>query len=444
MFIDTIAAISSGAKINQPIGIVRMSGSDCIKILKKIFKGNIPPFEPNKKFIQYGYIYDQDKVVDEVLVMIYYANQTYTGENMIEINCHGGIVVTNWILELLLSNGARLAQNGEFSQRAFLNGKIDLTKADAIHDMIFAQTKSQVELSANKFSMKTYNYLDSIIKKLEFHIANLEANIDYPEYLDIEDINNEKFKFALIEISNKLENMIQKSQRNIKIFEGIKIVILGKPNVGKSSLLNALLKQERAIVTEIEGTTTDLIESFIQIDNILFKIIDTAGIRQAKNKIEQIGIQKGLQYLEECDIVLHLIDDQPLNEYDFQIQIKAEQFNKKYIKVKNKADIDTDPELINISALNNQIEQLENMLVSDYKDIDYSAQDSINNIRQLSLVRNAKASIDEAIEALEMGMTPDVVIIDVNKAWESLKEITGDVNREDLLDALFKNFCLGK
>ncbi|MDJ1646320.1 tRNA uridine-5-carboxymethylaminomethyl(34) synthesis GTPase MnmE [Mycoplasma phocimorsus] len=444
MFIDTIAAISSGAKVNQPIGIVRMSGTDSISILKKIFKGHIPPFDTNKKFIQYGYIYDGDKLVDEVLVMIYYANQTYTGETMIEINCHGGIVVSNWILELLLANGARLAKNGEFTQRAFLNGKIDLTKADAIHDMIFAKTKSQVELSANKFLMKTFNYLEKIIHELEFYIANLEANIDYPEYLDIEDINNEKFMHALIEISKKLEKMIQKSQRNIKIFEGIKIVILGKPNVGKSSLLNALIKEEKAIVTDIEGTTTDLIETSIQIDNILFKIIDTAGIRQAKNKIEKIGIEKGLKYLESADIIIHLIDDRAENEYDNQIVEKAKEFNIKYIKVKNKSDINFEQGIINISALNNDINDLEKILINDYKDIDYSSEDSTNNIRQLSLIRQAKASIDESIQALEDGMTPDIVIIDVNKAWESLKEITGDVNREDLLDALFKNFCLGK
>lgn len=440
---DTIVAISSGSKINQPIGIVRMSGQDSLDILNTIFKGNIP--KNNGKHISYGYIYDGQKLVDEVLVMLYIGTGTFTGETMVEINCHGGIVVSNWILELLLSHGARLAKNGEFSQRAFLNNKIDLTKADAIHDMIFAKTKTQVALSANKFTSKTFDFISKIIDELEYIIGNLEANIDYPEYYDIEDINNSKFSIILNKISTKIQQMIEKSENNIRLFEGIKILILGKPNVGKSSVLNALKKEEKAIVTDIEGTTRDTIEVDIQINNILFKIIDTAGAREATNPIEKLGIERGFNLIKNTDIVIHLIDDRVENDFDAKIKQETIVNKKVYLKVQNKKDLfNQNKNNITISALNHDIEPLENELLKYVKDIDLDADDSINNIRQLSLVKKAKLNIDEATQALKENATPDVVIIDVVAAWESLKEITGDVNREDLIDAIFRNFCLGK
>lgn len=440
---DTIVAISSGSKINQPIGIVRMSGQDSLDILNTIFKGNIP--KNTGKHISYGYIYDGQKLVDEVLVMLYIGTGTFTGETMVEINCHGGIVVSNWILELLLSHGARLAKNGEFSQRAFLNNKIDLTKADAIHDMIFAKTKTQVALSANKFTSKTFDFISKIINELEYIIGNLEANIDYPEYYDIEDINNSKFSTILNKISTKIQQMIEKSENNIRLFEGIKILILGKPNVGKSSVLNALKKEEKAIVTDIEGTTRDTIEVDIQINNILFKIIDTAGAREATNPIEKLGIERGFNLIKNTDIVIHLIDDRVENDFDAKIKQETVVNKKVYLKVQNKKDlVNENKNNITISALNHDIEPLENELLKYVKDIDLDADDSINNIRQLSLVKKAKLNIDEATQALKENATPDVVIIDVVAAWESLKEITGDVNREDLIDAIFRNFCLGK
>lgn len=440
---DTIVAISSGSKINQPIGIVRMSGQDSLDILGTIFKGNIP--KNTGKHISYGYIYDGQKLVDEVLVMLYIGTGTFTGETMVEINCHGGIVVSNWILELLLSHGARLAKNGEFSQRAFLNNKIDLTKADAIHDMIFAKTKTQVALSANKFTSKTFDFISKMIDELEYIIGNLEANIDYPEYYDIEDINNSKFSTILNKISTKIQQMIEKSENNIRLFEGIKILILGKPNVGKSSVLNALKKEEKAIVTDIEGTTRDTIEVDIQINNILFKIIDTAGAREATNPIEKLGIERGFNLIKNTDIVIHLIDDRVENDFDAKIKQETVVNKKVYLKVQNKKDlVNENKNNITISALNHDIEPLENELLKYVKDIDLDADDSINNIRQLSLVKKAKLNIDEATQALKENATPDVVIIDVVGAWESLKEITGDVNREDLIDAIFRNFCLGK
>nr|WP_027334400.1 tRNA uridine-5-carboxymethylaminomethyl(34) synthesis GTPase MnmE [Mycoplasma elephantis] len=442
---DTIAAISSGRNVNQPIGIVRMSGADSIKILEKIFNGKILDPKKNSKGISYGFIYDGKKMVDEVLVMFYYGDKTYTGETMIEINCHGGSVVTNWILELLLANGARIAKNGEFTERAFFNKKIDLTKADAIHDMIFAKTKSQVLLSANKFTQGTYDYLNNIIANLELYIGNLEVNIDYPEYNDVEDINNDKFLNVLNDISQKLKVLLSKSERNIKLFEGIKILILGKPNVGKSSLLNALKKENKAIVTNIAGTTRDVIETEIQIDNILFKIIDTAGIRKPKNKIEEIGINKGLDLISECDIVIHLFDERENDKYDNKIKELVLKNNKKCINVLNKNDIiKSDKNIIKISALNNDIEQLEKTLIEDFKNIDYNESDSINNIRQLGLIRKSINNIDNAINSMKNSLTPDLIIIDVIAAWESLKEITGQVNREELIDSIFRNFCLGK
>ncbi|UUD37069.1 tRNA modification GTPase TrmE [Mycoplasmopsis californica] len=444
MTLDTITAISSGRNVNQPIGIVRMSGADAIKILSKVFKGKI--VDPKQeKGISYGYIYDKNQLVDEVLVMFYYGNKTYTGETMVEINCHGGHVVTNWILELLIENGARLAKNGEFSERAFFNKKIDLTKADAIHDLIMAKTKSQVLLSANKFTQGTYHFLSKIISELELYIGNLEANIDYPEYEDIEDINNIKFLEILKDIAKKLEVLVTKSERNIKLFEGIKILILGKPNVGKSSLLNALKKEDKAIVTDIAGTTRDIIETEIQINNILFKIIDTAGIRKARNKIEEIGINKGLDLIPKSDVIIHLIDERKKDEFDNKIVELALKNNKKCIEVLNKNDIiKSKKSVIKISAINNDVEELENALIKDLKDINFNDDDTTNNVRQLSLIKKSLNHINEAIVAMQNMQTADVIIIDVVAAWEALKEVTGQVNREELIDAIFRNFCLGK
>ncbi|MBW0594330.1 tRNA uridine-5-carboxymethylaminomethyl(34) synthesis GTPase MnmE [Mycoplasmopsis anatis] len=460
---DTIAAISSGNKVNQPISIIRISGPNTLEIMNRIFKGKVGKDHE----ITYGHIIDGNKsIIDEVLVMWFIGKMNndntmifnnYVGDILVEINCHGGILVTNLILELILSNGARLALPGEFTRRAFLNGKMDLVKAEAIHDLIMAKTKKQASAAIKKFDGKTSNLINALIKEIEYLIGLCEVNIDYPEYDDIEKINDEIMKEKLTILIKKINEIVKLSQSSRLIFEGVKVAILGKPNVGKSSLLNALLNEEKAIVTDIAGTTRDIIEENIQLDGILFKLIDTAGLRQTEEKIEIIGIKKSLEQIERADLLIHVLDPKQKNDrFDFLIKEKANELNKIYIPVANKKDICNNEEIKRslfdlkidnisfISALNGDIDELKTEMIRLFKDIDIESDIIVTNTRQLSLVQIAFKSLVDALNSLNNDMTFDVIIIDITKAWESLKEITGVADKEDLLDAMFSNFCLGK
>lgn len=460
---DTIAAISSGNKVNQPISIIRISGPETINIMKKIFKGRIGKDHE----ITYGHILDKsNNIIDEVLVMWFVGKldaknnlifNNYVGDTLVEINCHGGILVTNLILELILSYGARLALPGEFTRRAFLNGKMDLVKAEAVHDLIMAKTKKQASAAIKKFDGNTSKLINDLIKKIEYLIGLCEVNIDYPEYDDLEKVDDEIMKEKLSELIKKLKEIVVLSQNSRLIFDGVKVAILGKPNVGKSSLLNALLNEEKAIVTDIAGTTRDIIEENIQLDGILFKLIDTAGLRQTDEKIESIGIKKSLEQIERADLLIHVMDPKQKNDnFDLMIKEKAFELNKIYIPVANKKDISNKEEtekiisdlkidkLTYISALNEDIEDLKNEMINLFKDIDIESDIMLTNTRQLSLVQAAFNSLTEALNSLNYDMTFDVIIVDITKAWESLKEITGVADKEDLLDAMFSNFCLGK
>lgn len=460
---DTIAAISSGNKVNQPISIIRISGPETINIMKKIFKGRIGKDHE----ITYGHILDKsNNIIDEVLVMWFVGKldaknnlifNNYVGDTLVEINCHGGILVTNLILELILSYGARLALPGEFTRRAFLNGKMDLVKAEAVHDLIMAKTKKQASAAIKKFDGNTSKLINDLIKKIEYLIGLCEVNIDYPEYDDLEKVDDEIMKEKLSELIKKLKEIVVLSQNSRLIFDGVKVAILGKPNVGKSSLLNALLNEEKAIVTDIAGTTRDIIEENIQLDGILFKLIDTAGLRQTDEKIESIGIKKSLEQIERADLLIHVMDPKQKNDnFDLMIKEKAFELNKIYIPVANKKDISNKEEtekiisdlkidkLTYISALNEDIEDLKNEMINSFKDIDIESDIMLTNTRQLSLVQAAFNSLTDALNSLNYDMTFDVIIVDITKAWESLKEITGVADKEDLLDAMFSNFCLGK
>lgn len=460
---DTIAAISSGNKVNQPISIIRISGPETINIMKKIFKGRIGKDHE----ITYGHILDKsNNIIDEVLVMWFVGKldaknnlifNNYVGDTLVEINCHGGILVTNLILELILSYGARLALPGEFTRRAFLNGKMDLVKAEAVHDLIMAKTKKQASAAIKKFDGNTSKLINDLIKKIEYLIGLCEVNIDYPEYDDLEKVDDEIMKEKLSELIKKLKEIVVLSQNSRLIFDGVKVAILGKPNVGKSSLLNALLNEEKAIVTDIAGTTRDIIEENIQLDGILFKLIDTAGLRQTDEKIESIGIKKSLEQIERADLLIHVMDPKQKNDnFDLMIKEKAFELNKIYIPVANKKDISNKEEtekiisdlkidkLTYISALNEDIEDLKNEMINLFKDIDIESDIMLTNTRQLSLVQAAFNSLTDALNSLNYDMTFDVIIVDITKAWESLKEITGVADKEDLLDAMFSNFCLGK
>ncbi|QJR44341.1 tRNA uridine-5-carboxymethylaminomethyl(34) synthesis GTPase MnmE [Mycoplasma miroungirhinis] len=437
---DTIAAISSG-KINQAISIIRITGPEAINIIKKIFTGK----EGKNKEITFGFIKNNEQIIDEVLVAWFPGKNNYIGEDTIEINCHGGIIVSNIILELILSYGARLANPGEFSRRAYLNGKIDLVKAEAINDLIHAQTKKQAQLSIKKFDNKFSSLINDFLNKITYLIGNLEVNIDYPEIQDIEQLTSNIVKPILNNLILDITKIISVSENASKIYEGIKVAIVGKPNVGKSSLLNALIKESKAIVTDIAGTTRDIVEGSFQIDGILFKLIDTAGIRKTEDKIEKIGIEKAKQIIESSDIVIHVIDsNNKIDEEDEEIK-NSSQF-KKYIRVYNKNDIlqIKDQDKIKISALNNDLDELEKALVENYKDIDLDSDYLIYNTRQLASIKSAKINLEQALEGLDNGFGPEVVIIDITEAWKDIASIVGKDSSEDLLTTIFSNFCLGK
>lgn len=439
---DNIAAISSGSLVNQAISIIRVCGPDSFDIVKKIFSGPIG----QGREITYGWIKDDKTLIDEVLVAWFNAKSSFVGENTVEINAHGGIVNTNLILELLLANGCRMAEPGEFSKRAFLNGKMSLIKAEAINDLIHAQTKNQVLKSVTKFNGKTSNLIHEFIDTIEFLIANCETNIDYPELDDIEILTNETLLPKLKNLLIQLEEIEKNSESSRYIFEGVQVAIVGKPNSGKSSLLNALLKENKAIVTNIPGTTRDIVEGIWQTNGILFKIKDTAGIRASDNLVEEIGIQKSFDAIKESELVIHVIDiTQPEDEFDKQITDTSK--DKKYIKVFNKQDLlktDINPNYIYISALNNNIKQLENYLIQNFQMINIEDEKMVNNSRQLSLIKSSKIAIKEAIQGLDNGLTPDVIIVDIHKAWEDLYNIIGKPSNEILLNSMFKKFCLGK
>ncbi|MHA3795832.1 tRNA uridine-5-carboxymethylaminomethyl(34) synthesis GTPase MnmE [Mycoplasma sp. Z463D] len=450
---DNIAAISSGSHVNQPISIVRLAGPDVKQIISKIYKGRMG----SDHNITYGHIYDGDTLVDEVLVMWFLGKtqqdgstiyNNYVGEPLIEINCHGGIIVTNKVLELLLQNGARLAERGEFTRRAFLNGKMDLVKAEAIHDLIMAQTASQASASVNKFKGKTSTMIDDFLTEIALLIGTCEVNIDYPEYEDIENIDNSVMQDKLQTLISKLSQIVKISEDSRYVFEGVKVAFLGKPNVGKSSILNSLLSEDKAIVTDIAGTTRDLVEATYKINDMLFKLVDTAGLRKTDEKIEQIGIKKSLEQIEKSDLVVHVIDTvQGVDEFDAQVEARAKELEKFYIKVLNKIDLDSennDPNVVKISALNNNISALEQALVANFANIDIFDERIFSNTRQLSLIKQALECLKNASNSLKMYYTFDVVIVDLYAAWDALQNIKGNVNREDLLDVMFSNFCLGK
>ena len=434
---DTIAAISSG-NINQPISIIRVSGSEAFDIVKKIYTGKVG----NDKTITYGYIVDGKDKVDEVLVSWFKGPNTFTGEDIVEINAHGGVVNSNKILQLLLSKGARMAENGEFSRRAFINGKMDLVKAESIHDLIFASTNEQAKLAVNKFDGQTSKLIDELRNKLLFIIATIETNIDYPEYDDVEQMTNDLLLPKLNDVKKDLNEIIESSKLSKYIYEGVNVSIVGKPNAGKSSLLNAFLNDDKAIVTDVPGTTRDIVEGSIQIGQVLLKFKDTAGIHTSNDKVEKLGIEKSLNALESADLVIHLIDPTiERDENDSLIEQKIKSHN--HLTVFNKKDI-KEVEGINISAKNKDIQQLVDAIKSKFKDIDLNNHKIINNTRQLSLIDKSLRHINESIEGLNNGVGPDTVIVDIQKAWDELSNILGRAEETDILDEMFKNFCLGK
>ena len=443
MFEDTIAAISTSTLTKTAISIVRISGKDAFTVLNKIFKTKDRNYQGYR--IYYGHIYDpsNQEIIDEVLVNTFIAPKSFTGENLVEINCHGGLYVTSKVLTLVLSYGARMALHGEFSKRAFLNGKIDLTQAEAINDLICADNKDSAKLAVNSLSGSISKMINPLINDLEQCIAHIEVNIDYPEYDDNGIITANEVSLLVEDWKKQCDKIINMAQNSLIIKEGIKTVIVGKPNVGKSSLLNALLQQDKAIVSDVAGTTRDLVEGDIHLDNVTLHLIDTAGIHDTENDIEQIGIKKSRQALSEAQLVIVLIDSSDFDLEDEKLLEETENLNR--LVVYNKKDLGITFSGINISANNGDIDQLINAINDLFKDCKLAlSQPVLTNERQIALMRQAKEAMESASRALSNNIPLDLINEDIQHAYRCLKEILGQYTREDLLDGIFSRFCVGK
>lgn len=453
---DVIAAIST-ATGNGGVGIIRMSGKDCFKILNKIF---VPKNlnEPKGYSIKYGHIIDEDnEIVDEVLVSYFYAPKSYTTEDMCEINSHGGFVVERKILELCLKNGANMAEPGEFTKRAFLNGRIDLVQAESVIDLINSKSDKEAKASINQLEGKLSNNINQIKGKLLDLMADVEASIDYPEY-DIEETTNSKILTSLNDIEIDLKK-ISDSFKNGKVLrEGIKTAIIGKPNAGKSSLLNKILNEERAIVSETKGTTRDTIEEFVSIEGITLKLIDTAGIRDTQDEIERIGVKKSKKLIDDAELVIAIFDStKPLDKDDIDILHLIKEKNA--IILLNKIDIndtllDKDENIVNcnksiikISAKNgDNIDQLYKTISKMYQinEIDINDGDIITNIRHKNQIDEAINSINKTKDTINNNMPVDIIEIYLKQVLSDLGKITGDDITEDIINEIFSKFCLGK
>ena len=430
---DIIVAVAT-SRLEAAISIIRLSGKDVIAFVQQFFTGKIINKESHT--ITYGYIKDNGEKIDEVLVNIYRGKRTFTGEEMVEINCHGGVYITNKVVDLCLHHGARLAERGEFSKRAFLNGRIDLSQAEAISDIITAKNSYASSLA-----------LKGIQGSISHIITQIEVNIDYPEYEDVEELTADKLLPMSTSLIEKMNKIIEDS-KNIKLLkEGIQTAIIGKPNVGKSSLLNAMLKEEKAIVTNIAGTTRDVVEGSVTVDGILLNMIDTAGIRETDNIVESLGVEKSKEMIKKADLVLLVIDgSKELDQEDQKLLELTEDTNR--IIIINKADLGkkVDLEGIEISAKEQDILALTKEIKKKFNLGLISNQEEyyLTNARQTQLLEKAASSLQIAIDAMKMSIPSDLIVEDLYDSWSCLKEILGEQAKEDLLDELFKRFCIGK
>lgn len=449
---DTIAAISTTVGVGA-ISIIRVSGEDSIKIVNKIFKEkDLEKVESHT--IHYGHIIYKDEIQDEVLVTIMKSPKTFTTEDVVEINCHGSIAVTKKILEILLTLGCRLAEPGEFTKRAFLNGRIDLLEAEGVMDLINSKSESEKKLALNQIGGKVSNLIKNLRQKILEVLANIEVKIDYPEYEDIEDVTYNDLNNNIAEVEEEIKRIIKESENGKIIKEGIKTAIIGRPNVGKSSILNNLLEEEKAIVTDIEGTTRDTVEGSIVINGIILDLIDTAGIRKTEDKVESIGVNKSLQTIEKADLILFVLNNnEQLTEYDKEILEKIKE--KNHIIIINKIDLENKLEInqlkeeniVKISALkDNNLEELKNKIIEMYNLEELESKDAtyLTNARGLSLLKQAQDIISDIKEGIETEQPIDMIEIDLKRIWELLGEITGETYQEELINQLFSQFCLGK
>ena len=456
---ETIAAISTGMT-NSGIGIVRISGEDALTVADRIYRGKNRISDAQSHTIHYGHIVDDGETLDEVLVMVMKAPRTFTGEDTVEINCHGGTFVIKRVLESILKNGARAAEPGEFTKRAFLNGKMDLSQAEAVIDVINSESEYALQSSISQLKGSIKNKISDIRNKIIYHTAFIETALDDPEHISVDGYGI-TLKKVSEEIIKELEKLIQSSDNGRVIKEGIHTVIVGKPNAGKSSLLNVLAGHERAIVTDIEGTTRDILEEQVRLGELTLNVIDTAGIRQTEDVIEKIGVDKAQDYARKADLVIYVVDASKelddndekiwnlirdkntvilLNKSDLNTVVTEEMIRKK-MGEKNKIPV------ISISAKEEQgIKELEETVKTMFLSgtISFNDQIFISNARQKNALENAKESMKKVVKSIDDGMPEDFYSIDLMDAYEELGSITGETAGEDLINEIFSKFCMGK
>ena len=454
---DTIAAIST-AMTNSGIGIVRISGEEAFDIIKRIYKGKKDKDLSKVKShtIHYGYIMDGEETIDEVLVMIMRGPHSYTGEATVEINCHGGVFVVKKILETVIKYGARPADPGEFTKRAFLNGRMDLSQAEAVIDVINSKNEYALKSSVSQLKGNVQKKIKEVRSEIIYHTAFIETALDDPEHISV-DGYGEKLRVTVDKLLEELDELLKTSDNGRIIKEGIKTVIVGKPNAGKSSLLNVLVGEDRAIVTDIAGTTRDVLEESIQLQGISLNIMDTAGIRDTEDIVEKIGVDKAKAHANEADLVIYVVDaSRELDENDFEI-IEMIQ-DKKSVVLLNKSDLDTvvtkdmvrvhiDKPMIEISAKEESgIRELEETLKNMFfhGEISFNDEVYITNIRHKTAIQNAYDSLQKVIMSIDNDMPEDFYSIDLLDAYESLGSITGETIGEDLVNEIFSKFCMGK
>lgn len=452
MFNDTITAIST-ALGEGAISIVRLSGSQAIEIVDKVFKEkNLHNVKSHT--IHYGHIIDPEDntLVDEVLVTVMRSPNTYTTEDIVEVNCHGGIFVTNKILEIVLTLGARLAEPGEFTKRAFLNNRIDLAQAESVMDLINAKTEASLKVAVNALDGRVSNLISDLREVVLGIVASIEVNIDYPEYDDAVVMTNEILKPQIQNVITKMDEILEVAKTGKIIREGIKTVIVGRPNVGKSSLLNKLMREEKAIVTEVAGTTRDLVEGYINIGGIILNLIDTAGVRETKDIVEAIGVERTKKVVNEAELILLVLNNnEQLNKDDEKLLELTK--DKKRIIIINKMDLDSNinkaklPNYLETSMLNDdsilmiekEIKQLFELGEIKSQDLTY-----MSNSRHIAKLKSARKSLGDALDSISNKMPIDMIEIDVKEAWINLGEILGEEVGDNLINELFSKFCLGK
>lgn len=438
---DTIVSISTVLG-EGAIAVIRLSGEESLPIVSRLIQKDLTAVPGYT--IHFGTVKEGQEAVDEVLVSVFHAPKSYTGEDMAEISCHGGVYLTRKILGLCIGEGARLARRGEYTERAFLNGKMDLAQAEGVNDLIAAQDGVNARSAIHSLKGSVTRLIDPLVDEIVQIISQIEVNIDYPEYTDVRQLTEEDLLPAAERWLVRIDEIIRKAQQSVLIRSGIDTVILGRPNVGKSSLLNALLEEDKAIVTDIAGTTRDLVEGSVRLGNVTLNLIDTAGIHESGDTIERMGIERSLEALKKAELILLVLDSSSgVTDEDRKLLDLTEGRNR--IVLYNKKDQKILPGTIAVSAREKDLSALVQAIEERYdQEIHAADEDTLNNERQIGLAIQARTAMQDAVNALKEGREPDLVTLDLQNAYDALKEITGESTREGLLDEIFSRFCLGK